>query len=532
MQTLDPTPHVSTQDPLPAPVRRTIALLIEDATCRRLMEAVAASLDLDPILCVEANLHGGDFARYEMVIAEESIARRLRPLINQSQFTGEEVKPALVALGSPELASLEMQNGDFDAVLIIPSSPGELTSRLSVVLYSHRALARRYQSALEELNFNRNIFRSVTNGISVANAQLPDMPLMYVNPSFELMTGYSLEEVEGKNCRFLQGSDMDQPGLTLIREAISQGRQTVAILRNHRKDGSPFWNELTLSPIRNREGELTHFVGIQMDVTERIEFESALRESEKLAAVGRLASSISHEINNPLEAVMNLIYLAAQVAPATEENREALGYLKQADEELRRVKLITAQSLRFYKQSSGPEAVLCSDLVGSVLELYRGRLENYNVRAERRERSTQHIVGLASELRQVLSNLVGNAVDAMKGNGGDLLLRTREATWWRNDKTGVLITIADTGTGMAEETLSKIYKAFYTTKGVGGTGLGLWISSEIVTRHHGHLKVRSSVRAGASYTVFELFLPYQGAAGEASSSSGEHLQMTGPSVGA
>jgi two-component system, sporulation sensor kinase C len=423
-----------------------------------------------------------------------------------------------VALSARGQAEEDAQTGNFDAVLAIPSSPSDLGARLSVVLYSHRALAQRYQSALEELSLNRNIFRSVSNGISVSNAQLPDMPLMYVNPSFELMTGYSLDEVEGRNCRFLQQEDRDQPGLTLVREALVQRRQTTAVLRNYRKDGTCFWNELTLSPIFNRDGVLTHFVGIQMDVSERVNMESALRESEKLAAVGRLASSISHEINNPLEAVMNLVYLTRQLVPENDETREGLGFLRQADEELQRVKLIAAQSLRFYKQSSGPEALLCSALVKSVMDLYGSRLANYGVTAKLRERSTQHIVGLASELRQVVSNLVSNAVDAMKSHGGTLYLRTREATWWPDDKKGVLLTVADTGMGMSEETQRKLFKAFYTTKGASGTGLGLWISQGIIARHHGHMKVRSSMREGHSYTVFTLFLPYQGASGTAPSS--------------
>lgn len=135
-------------------------------------------------------------------------------------------------------------------------------------------------------------------------------------------------------------------------------------------------------------------------------------------------------------------------------------------------------------------------------------------------------MGLASELRQVLSNLVGNAIDAMK-KGGRLLVRTREATWWNGNRTGLLITIADTGTGMSQETLRKLYKAFSTTKGLAGTGLGLWISSEIVSRHHGHLKVRSSERSGDSYTVFQLFLPFQGAAGSGESSDPALLEISG-----
>ncbi len=493
--------------------RPSVALLISDLPLLRVFQSIASSLGLDSETLSENKARSVDLGGYEMVVADEPVAKWLRPLINEVFITAEQVKPVLVALTRAGGSGAVFHDSDFDAVLAIPAATSDLAARLSVVLYSHRALAQRYQSALEELTLNRNIFRSVTNGISVANAQLPDMPLVYVNPSFELMTGYCLEDVEGKNCRFLQGDEHDQPGLTLIREAIAQQRRTVAVIRNFRKDGSPFWNEFTLSPIRNHEGTLTHFVGIQSDVTERIEFESALRESEKLAAVGRLASSISHEINNPLEAVMNLVYLAKETIPKTTDSDEVRKYLEQADHELQRVKLITAQSLRFYKQSSGPEAVLCKDLLETVLDLYRSRLMNYDVALELRHRSTQHIVGMASELRQVLSNLIGNAIDAMKSSGGKLVVRSREATLWSQGKTGVLITIADTGTGMSKDVLQKIYQAFYTTKGDAGTGLGLWITSGIVSRHRGSLKVRSSPERGRSYTVFQLFLPFQGASG-------------------
>jgi len=251
-------------------------------------------------------------------------------------------------------------------------------------------------------------------------------------------------------------------------------------------------------------------VGIQTDVTARVEFEAALRESEKLAAVGRLASSIAHEINNPLESVMNLLYLAER----TEKLQEARSYLATADKELRRVKLITSQSLRFYKQSTRPQAVGCTELLDSVLDLYQAKLMNSDVRVERRERSTQSIVCMESEIRQVLNNLVSNAIDAMHGKGGRLLVRSHDATDWRTGGKGVLMTIADTGSGISRESIRHIYEAFYTTKGIGGTGLGLWISSEIVVRHHGRLKVRSASGRGdgSNGTVFALFLPYQGLA--------------------
>ena len=222
--------------------------------------------------------------------------------------------------------------------------------------------------------------------------------------------------------------------------------------------------------------------------------------------MGRLASSIAHEINNPLESMINLLYLAehGECSPETRH------YLGMADKELQRVKLITSQSLRFYKQSTRARAVGCTELLDSVLDLYHARLANSHVTVERRERSTGTIVCMESEIRQVLHNLVSNAIDAMHGRGGRLLLRTREATEWRSEAKGVVITVADTGSGISPEPLKSIYKAFYTTKGIGGTGLGLWISSEIVERHHGRILVRSSQEPGSNGTVFELFLPYLG----------------------
>jgi two-component system sporulation sensor kinase C len=498
----------------PATIKSAIGLLIRDSANLRLVESASLQLQLTPVFLTEESLCLDVLAGLELIAADESFASRINAVLTTREVGKTEgINPAVIAIcpddpgdNTSAVRSAEHCDIPFDGLLCLPQAPSLITAQLSVILYSHRSFARRYQSALEELNLNRRIFRSVTSGISVASATLPDLPLTYVNPAFEVMTGYTLEEAQGRNCRFLQGNEHDEAALTLIRDAIQSQRETVAILKNFRKDGTPFWNELSLSPIRNREGHVTHFVGIQNDVTARVEFEAALRESEKLAAVGRLASSIAHEINNPLESVMNLVYLAQHSG-----NREQINqYLATADKELQRVKLITSRSLRFYKQSTRPQAVKCTDLLNSVLDVYQSRLHNHSVSVERRERSMQSIVCMDSEIRQVLNNLVSNAIDAMNSKGGRLLIRSREATEWRSGAHGVMITIADTGTGINSETMKNIYKAFYTTKGIGGTGLGLWISSEIVERHHGRLLARSGQHEGRSGTVFELFLPYQG----------------------
>ena len=503
--------------------RRQLAICVADPIARRLLEGVAAQLDLEPCEISESQLLSrSTLSRAELVVADEEVARRFAERAGSYEQVRDEFKFALIAVVPSSADEGGVGEGvaeqPFDGVLPLPQSVAQVVAQMSVILYAHRAYARRYETALEELNLNRRIFRSVTSGISVADAQQPDFPLVYVNPAFEVMTGYSLEEVQGKNCRFLQKGERDQPGLTLVREALGAGRETVALLRNYRKDGTAFWNELVLSPIRDRMGRVTHFVGIQNDVSARISFEQALRESEKLAAVGRLAASIAHEINNPLESVTNLIYLARL------EHRDELRseYLEAAEQELQRVAQLTAQSLRFYKQSSRAQAIRPTDLITAVLDVYMAKMQNYGIVLERRDRTSESVVCLESEIRQVLSNLVRNAMDAMQARGGRLIVETRERTRWSTMTKGISVTIADTGTGMSAETLLKLYTAFYTTKGISGTGLGLWVSSEIVGRHGGTLRVRSR-QGERSGTVFTLFLPFQalvplvpkGASGEA-----------------
>jgi signal transduction histidine kinase len=239
-------------------------------------------------------------------------------------------------------------------------------------------------------------------------------------------------------------------------------------------------------------------------VTERKLSEAALMRNEKLAAVGRLASSIAHEINNPLESVTNLIYLAR----SSNDAAQIAEYLVTAESELRRASAITSTTLRFHRQSTRPTEVPCDDLIGGVLGIHQSRMNNAGVRVECRTRSTRPICCSDGEIRQVLSNLIGNAIDAMQPVGGRLLVRTREAHHWPTGRPGIAITVADTGPGIHAATAARIFEPFFTTKGDAGTGLGLWISKEIVDRHQGRLTVHSSQRHGRSGTVFTLFLPH------------------------
>ena len=229
----------------------------------------------------------------------------------------------------------------------------------------------------------------------------------------------------------------------------------------------------------------------------------ALLQSEKLAAVGRVASSMAHEINNPLEAVTNLLYLSRQnsVVP------EVVVWLDEAELELRRISIIANQTLRFHKQSTKAQHTTCFDLFSATLNLYEARLKNSNITVEKRKRARQSVCCFEGDIRQVISNLITNAIDAMP-HGGRLVVRSREATEWSTGRKGLALTVADTGGGISAEVQAKMFDAFYSTKGIAGNGLGLWISAEIMRRHQGSISIRSTQVAPCHGTVVTLFLPF------------------------
>jgi signal transduction histidine kinase len=261
--------------------------------------------------------------------------------------------------------------------------------------------------------------------------------------------------------------------------------------------------DFVYQPKREPDGSVSGIIVLAVDVTDARRSEQILLQSEKLNAVGRLASSIAHEINNPLEAVTNLIYLAQSAAV----NQETRHYLATAEIELRRVSAIANQTLRFHRQSTNPTPVTAAGLIDATLPLYQSRISNAHVKVERRDRARRPVTCLDGEIRQVLSNLIANAVDALSGTERRLLIRSRDSTDWRTGRIGVTLTIADTGSGMSRDTISHVFEPFFTTKGNKGTGLGLWISLEIIDRHRGSLKVKSRQAAHGSGTVFTLFLP-------------------------
>lgn len=280
------------------------------------------------------------------------------------------------------------------------------------------------------------------------------------------------------------------------------------------RDGTVRWMSISGRPLTQTKASAkalgakagvdrgTRFAGVTLDITERILSEMALRKADKLALVGRLSSSIAHEINNPLESVTNLLYLlaGAELGPAEKE------YVATAQQELARVSEITAQTLTFNRQQNAHEEAIPAHILDSVLALYQGRLLTSSIHVERRYTWKQSILCYPGELRQLFTNLIGNAFDATR-KGGRIVVRERSASHPRTGQRGVRITVADTGTGMTPEVRSHLFEAFHSTKGNNGTGLGLWISSGIAKKHGGSLRCSSSTAPSHSGSVFTLFMP-------------------------
>ena len=325
----------------------------------------------------------------------------------------------------------------------------------------------------------------------------PDGIITSWNRGAERVYGYREEEVVGTSILKLvppeRHNEAEHNRHTLARGGSVDALRTERL----RKDGTRVPLLLTISPLRSRDGMVVGASVVARDISAQEQSDEAVRRSEKLATAGRLAASIAHEINNPLEAVLNLLYLARH------DPRQASQYLTMAEQEVLRVARLAQQTLGFVRDTPSPGPMDAAHIMDEVLELYARKLEDKKIQVTRRYRGDAQLSGYSGEVRQLLTNLLVNAVDAMATNGA-LHVRVRAGREWSSAQEGVRITLADNGAGIPAEGLPRIFEPFYTTKKDAGTGLGLWVSRGIVQKHGGSIRVHSQVQRG---TVFSVFLP-------------------------
>ncbi|MFZ0912048.1 MAG: CHASE3 domain-containing protein [Candidatus Korobacteraceae bacterium] len=333
----------------------------------------------------------------------------------------------------------------------------------------------------------------------------------FLNPVAERLTGWDHQAASGRPLREVLRI-IDERTRTELEDPIALVRRTQPVVNvsSHvallSRSAQEYPIELTGSPILNDRDQLVGIVLVFRDITQRRQTDHTLRSSEHLASAGRLAATIAHEIRNPLDTVSNLIYLLRHEPPSRMVTSQ---YLDLASEELARIAQITGQLLTFHREAQAPVEVDLAQALQSVLVLFAPQIRKAHVDVEQRFEAAPPVRGFPGELRQVFSNFISNALDAMP-NGGKLILHLRESRLTSDPaRRGVRITILDTGAGIPAGVLKNLFAPFFTTKGEKGTGLGLWVSRGIIEKHEGTIHLASRRRAGKSGTAFSVFLPFE-----------------------
>jgi PAS domain S-box-containing protein len=372
----------------------------------------------------------------------------------------------------------------------------------------NRNLENRVAERTEELRKSEAQFRVRAELLELASEAIMvrgfDDRIEFWNSGAENLYGWRRDEVIGQDIhRLLQ--TVFPVSRDEIEATLNEGKWWHGNIIQRTRDG----REVVVACRKTKNHENNAVLEVGRDITAQIRAEQALLEAEKLAAMGRVAGIIAHEINNPLAAITNLFYLL-RTHPSLDDDARQIAEM--AEQQLERVSHITRQTLSFYRESKQPIDIPVTDLIEDVLALQEITLKNSGIQVKKEYISPCSVKGFPAELRQVFLNLIGNAVQAMP-HGGMLCVSVREATdWSREPMRGTAVSIMDTGAGVHPDDVSKIFQPFFSTKSTKGTGLGLWISKGIVQKYDGRISFRSHRRAESCVTCFRVFLPGRPAA--------------------
>lgn len=323
------------------------------------------------------------------------------------------------------------------------------------------------------------------------------------NSGAERMFGYTAREMIGRTILTIIPPEMHQDEDRILATIARGERIEHFETERMSKNGERIEVSLTISPVKDDEGRIVGAAKIARDITQAKKAERALRTTERLASVGRLAATVAHEINNPLEAITNLVYLAKN----SDSHDSARQYLSKAEEELDRISHITKQTLGFYRETKGATRIRFGMLLSSLLSVFSSRVRYKDVEVQSEIRQDPEVYVVPGEIRQVIANLLSNSIDAV-GNGGRIRIRVAAvAHGGPEHRQGVRVTVADTGPGIPEEIRPMLFEPFFTTKKDVGTGLGLWVCKSIIHKHRGSIRLKTSTVPGKSGTVFSVFFP-------------------------
>jgi two-component system, NtrC family, sensor kinase len=438
-------------------------------------------------------------------------------------------RTAIIFISGVHLTGSDMIRGygrgavDYISVPVVPeilrakiSIFVELYRKTRMLESLNRNLERLVEDRTDELRRREAQFKMRAELLDIATEAIlvHDMndAIEFWNTGAENLYGWRREEVMGLDMHKLLKTVFPVPR-DVIKEALRQHKSWRGNMIQKTKSGSEI--VVACRKTVNHEGNAILQVG--RDITAELRAEEVLRESEKLAAMGRVAGIIAHEINNPLEAITNIFYLLKNHPSLS---AEAQAYADMAEQELQRVSHITHQTLSFYRESKQPIQVQLPGLLEDVLELQQRAISTSRITVRRNYVSAAAVTGFPVELRQVFLNLICNAIQAMP-EGGILGVAAREATDWTRNLRGIMVSIVDTGQGIHPTVSEQLFQPFFTTKSTKGTGLGLWISNGIVQKYNGRISCRSVRGVRGCVTCFRVFLPGPGILHREGAPSGE-----------
>jgi PAS domain S-box-containing protein len=378
------------------------------------------------------------------------------------------------------------------------------SDEVAALVQSFNEMLQEIQVRDSELQERERQFRTLADSIpQMAWMAEASGDLFWYNHRWFEYTGTTPEQMEGWGWQTVHDPQKLPEVLTQWRASLATGEPFRMVFPLRAADGS-YREFLTLAlPVRGVSGKVVRWFGTNTDITEQHRAEEALRRTEKLAATGRLAASIAHEINNPLEAVTNLVYLAKKQPQNLDR------YLQLAEHELDRIAQITRNTLGFYRDSASSAAVDVSEVLQEVARLYERKLQFKRVSLLPEYGNDLTILAYPGELRQIFANLIANAIEALPDRGCLRIRASKAHLWKTSPQPGVRITFLDNGSGIPPAIRRRIFEPFFTTKKDVGTGLGLWLTANLVQKHRGLISIRSSIRPGRTWTAVSVFLPLQ-----------------------
>ena len=427
-------------------------------------------------------------------------------------------KTAIIFISGVALADSDKIQGyrsgavDYISVPVIPEV---LRAKVGIFVELHRKtrmlerlnaeLEQRVQERTQELQQSEARFRTKADLLELATEAIIVRDLhgviQFWNGGAETLYGWSRDEAIGKDLhRLLQ--TVFPVSREHVETMLAEKRTWEGNLTQQTRNG----REIVVACRKTLNHDGASVLEVNRDITTQIRAEEALRESEKLAAMGRVAGIIAHEINNPLAAITNIFYLLRNHPSLSDEARS---YAAAAEQELVRVSHITRQTLSFYRESKQPTPVRVHELLDDVVELQHRAFIANKIALNKKYASASNVTGFPVELRQVFMNLIANAIQAMP-EGGTLRLHVSEATDWVSKRRGPSISVIDTGLGIKPEDAQRLFEPFYSTKAAKGTGLGLWISKGILQKYSGRISYRSYRRDDKCVTCFRVFIPGNG----------------------